>query len=390
MFNYRYLFLLGIVAFMASCSQKESIQESDNENPFRLAKIDSFEVQNLTRVFIRDYSPEEGIYLGYSMVEDEILEISEEGKILNRVKKKGEGPDFYGNWNPIGISFGPNQERVIELPFRIVTYDSNYEVLQDQRIQSPLPIRTFGPMGRTEYFQKEDSTFYLVGPSNYLSAHYLIMNEEGRDTLKNFFQIDIQSGDMQSVLPYREESPYKTTEGIYQELMTKTFVIDHDKNQLWLLHGLSKEIEVYQLPGYELIQTIPLEHEEFMSYSPVPIGTQGNDERITPLRFLAGRNKQLIQLEPNLFLINYYKGISEAAYQTRIVEDATYTPTIDTKENSIIIILDGKQVGAELPSVPGSILFGLGDGKFLVQEPENPEFEEEKTRFSIYRLVKDS
>ncbi|MCS5490271.1 hypothetical protein [Algoriphagus limi] len=390
MSNYKYPLLLGIIAFVASCSQKESIQESDNEKPFRLTKIDSFEVQNLTRVFIRDYSPEERIYLGYSMVEDEILEISEEGEVLNRIKKKGEGPDLYGNWNPIGISFGPNQERVVELPFRIVTYDANYEVLQDQRIQSPLPIRTFGPMGRTEYFQAEDTTYYLVGPCNYLSAHYLIMNEEGRDTLKNFFQINILSGEMKSVVPYREESPYKSTEGIYQELMTKSFLVDHKTDELWLVHALSKDIEVYDLPQFNLSKTIPLIHEEFMSYSPVPIGTQGNDEQITPLRFLAGRNKQLIQLEPNLFLINYYKGISEAAYQTRIAEDATYTPTIDPKENSIIIILDGKQVGAELPSVPGSILFGLGDGKFLVQEPENPEVEEEKTKFSVYQLIKDS
>ncbi|TFV94604.1 hypothetical protein E4S40_11355 [Algoriphagus kandeliae] len=386
----RYFTFFGFIALITSCSQKEASEKSTEDNPYFLTKIDSFEVENLTRVFIRDYSPEEGIYLGYSMVEDEILEISEEGEILKRVKKKGEGPGLYGNWNPIGISFGPNQERVVELPFRIVTYNSNYEVLQEQRIQSPLPIRTFGPMGRTEYFQNGDSTMYLVGPSNYLSAHYLIMNEEGRDTLKNFFQINIQTGEMKSVVPYREESPYKNTEGIYQELMTKSFLVDHITDELWLVHALSKEIEIYDLPLFNLSKTIPLNHEEFMSYSPVPIGTQGNDEGITPLRFLAGRNKQLIQLEPNLFLINYYKGISEAAYQTRIAEDATYTPTIDPKENSIIIILDGKQVGPELPSVPGSILFGLGDGKFLVQEPENPEIEEEKTRFSVYQLIKDS
>lgn len=386
----RTLLLLGIIVLIASCGKKESQQEMNATPKFHLSKIDSFEVQNMTRVFIRDYSHEEGIYLGYSMVEDEILEISQTGEITNRVKKKGEGPGLYGNWNPIGIGFGPKEERVVELPFRIVTYDSNYDVIHDQRIQSPLPIRTFGPMGRTEYMQVGDTTYYLVGPSNYLSAHYMIMNEEGRDTLKNFFQINIQSGEMKSVVPYLDESPYKTSSGVFQELMTKSFVVDHNTVELWLVHGLSKEVEVYELPDFTLSKTIPLNHEEFLTFPPVPIGTPGNDERITPLRFLAGRNKKLIQLEPNLFLINYYKGISEAAYQTRIAEDATYIPANDPKENGILLILDGQQVETELPSIPGSILFVLGDGKFLVQEPENPKIEEEKTKFSVYQLIKDS
>ncbi|NVK48377.1 MAG: hypothetical protein HWE09_01320, partial [Cyclobacteriaceae bacterium] len=136
MFFPRTLLLLGIIVLIASCGKKESQQEMNATPKFHLSKIDSFEVQNMTRVFIRDYSPEEGIYLGYSMVEDEILEISQTGEITNRVKKKGEGPGLYGNWNPIGIGFGPKEERVVELPFRIVTYDSNYDVIHDQRIQS--------------------------------------------------------------------------------------------------------------------------------------------------------------------------------------------------------------------------------------------------------------
>ncbi|MDF2157338.1 hypothetical protein [Algoriphagus sp. CAU 1675] len=380
------LFALASFTFLFSCGKGAEESQISDQATYSFAKIDSFEVNNLTRVFIRDYSPEEKRYLGYSIVEDELLEISENGEILNRVKKKGEGPGLYGNWNPIGICFGPNGERVAELPFAIFTFDKNYDVVHEQRIQSPLPIRTFGPMGRTEYFQKQDSTFYLVGPSNYLSAHYLIRNEEGLDTLKNFYQINIESGEMKSVVPYLENSIYKQGKDIYQELMTKSFFVDKVKNELILIHAIEKEIEVYSLPDLAFKKSVPLKYSAFLSYSPLPIETAPNDERINTLRFLAGRNKKLINLGDGMYLLQYYKGISEAAYQSRIAENPLYYPLDDIKEQGILLVKEGKQLDLELNSISGTILFGMGNNRFLVQDPENPDIEEEVTRFSIYQV----
>lgn len=389
--NYINIFLLKpilvIVALgIFSCGSGSESSDKNTFPTYQLSKIDSFEVNNLTRVIIRDYSPEEKRYLGYAMVEDELLEISESGEIIHRVKKKGEGPGLYGNWNPIGIAFGPKGERVAELPFTIFTFDSEFELLNQQRIQSPLPIRGFGPMGRTEYFQHQDSTYYLVGPSNYLSAHYLIRDEEGRDTLQNFYQINIQSGEMKSVVPYRENSPYFSSENIYQELMTKSFLVNHQTNELILLHAIENEIEIYELPSLALKGTIPIIHEEFVQYPPLPMDTPGNDERLNTLRFMAGRNQSLIQLSDAFYLIQYFKGISEAEYQARKGNDALYSPTFDVNEKAIILIKDQKQLPYELPAIQGTLLFGLGENKFLVQEPENPEIEEEVTRFSIYQI----
>lgn len=367
----------------------QSPSDTNSETPvssFKAVKIDSFEVNNLTRVIIRDYSPEEKIYLGYSMVDDELLEISEEGQILKRVSKKGEGPGLYGNWNPIGMGFGPNGLRIAELPFSIFAYDSTYEIAYQQRIQSPLPIRGFGPMGRTEYFNSGDSTFFLVGPSNYLSAHYLIHNEEGRDTLKNFYQLHLQSGDMKSVVPYRSESIYKQTQDIYPELMTKTFVVNHEKNELMVLHGLEDEIEVYSLPSLQLARTIPIDHSEFLLYSPVPIETASNDERLASLRLMSARNQSLIQLDESEFLIKYFTGVSEGQFAARRADDAIYSPPSDPSEQRLLLVDDNNGSTYEMESIPGTVLFGLGERKFLVIEPENSEIEEEVTRFSIYQI----
>ncbi|MCR9083384.1 MAG: hypothetical protein NXH89_13250, partial [Cyclobacteriaceae bacterium] len=94
----------------------------------------------------------------------------------------------------------------------------------------------------------------------------------------------------------------------------------------------------------------------------------------------------LIKVDSDTYLIKYFTGVSEAEYQTRIANDATYIPNSDPEEQAILIIKNGEQVSQELSGITGSILFGLGDGKFLVQEPENQEVEEEKTRFSIYQI----
>ncbi|WP_268034539.1 hypothetical protein [Algoriphagus sp. PAP.12] len=381
-----FLGFLSTGILLYSCSESDtSIKSDQSSGNYHIEKIDSFEVNNLTRVIIRDYSPEEKKYLGYAMVEDDFLEISEEGEILKRAHKKGEGLGLYGNWNPIGMGFGPSGMRIAELPFSILAYNRDFEEIYRQRIQSPLPIRGFGPMGRTEYYQNQDSTYFLVGPSNYLSAHYLIHNEEGRDTLTNFYSINIQSGDMKSVLPYREESIYKQTLDIYPELMTKSFVVDHETNELLVLHGLENKIEVYSLPSLDFKESIPIDHSEFLEYSPVPIGINSNDDRLTALRLMSGRNQNLIQIDKDLFLIKYFTGVTEGQFNTRRGQDAIYSPANDTKEQKILLISGRKQV-AELESIPGSILFGLGDGKFLVVEPENTEIEEEVTRFSIYQV----
>jgi hypothetical protein len=84
-------------------------------------------------------------------------------------------------------------------------------------------------------------------------------------------------------------------------------------------------------------------------------------------------------------LIKYFTGVTEGQFNTRRGQDAIYSPTNDTKEQKIILVSGKNQIG-ELESIPGSILFGLGEGKFLVVEPENPEIEEEVTRFSIYQV----
>ncbi|WP_192346656.1 hypothetical protein [Algoriphagus sp. Y33] len=378
-----YLLVLGIYT---SCSTKKSESTILDEEKFKLTKIDSFQVDNFTRISILDYSPEEKIYLGYAINEDDILEISEKGQILKRVHKKGDGPGNYGNWNPIGLGFGPTEQRIVELPFAVFSYDKNYEVINEHRIMSPLPIRANAPLGRPPFYQLADTTYLLVGPSNYLTATLLIHNQEGKDTLQNFYQLNMQTGSVKSVIPYEDNSIYNSTENIYQELMGKSFFADRASNEFAVVHNLDTEILIYDLPGLTLSRSIPIVHSEFLTYPPLPIGTSFSDERTIALNRLSARNQKLLNLGDKTYLLQYFTGVSQAEYDSRNSEEAPYIGRFDTNEQRILIFKNGKQIPHELSGIVGSLIISLPDSKILVQEPENSDLEEEFTRFSIYQL----
>lgn len=382
------IFIFFLIVFSLSCStknEKNSINSEDQN--YSLVKVDSFQVDNFTRVNILDYSPSEKIYLGYSLTEDDILEISESGEILKRVHRKGDGPENYGTWNPIGLGFGPNNQRIVELPFRVISYNQDYEIVLSHLIMSPLPIRANSPLGSPPYYQKNDTTMVLVGPSNYLTASHLIHNQEGKDTLQNFYQLNLVTGDVKSVVPYEANSIYNSTQNIYHELMGKSFFIDSEKNELVLVQNLDPEILVYNLSDLSIKQRIPISYSEFLTYDPVPIGTPFSDESTLPLRRLSAKNQKLLNLGNGIYALQYFTGINEAEFESRNSEDQPYSGSLDASEQRILIFKDGKQTTVELPGINGFLIAALPGNRLLVQEPENQEIEEEFTKFSIYELT---
>ncbi|MFC5626904.1 hypothetical protein [Algoriphagus winogradskyi] len=380
------VFSLMILSITSGCNSNSRDTSTSEPDTYELVKIDSFQVDNFTRVNILDYNPSEKRYLGYSINEDDIVEISESGEILNRAHRKGDGPSNYGNWNPIGLGFGPEGQRIVELPFELISYDKNYEIVKRLRIPSPLPVRANTPFGSPPYFQSNDTTFLLVGPSNYFTATYLIHNQEGKDTLQNFYQLNLQTGAIKTVVPYEGNSIYNATENIYPELMGKSFFIDHKNNELVLVQNLDTELLVYDLPGMTLKKSIPITHSEFLTYPPVPVETAFSDERAIALGRLSARNQKLFNMGDHTYLLQYFTGISQSEYDSRTTEEEPYLGRFDNNEQRIVIFKNGKQVSKELLGINGTIVLSLPGQKLLVQEPENSEIEEEFTRFSIYQL----
>lgn len=378
------LYAILIIFSMISCGGSGENKMLSRELSYELVKVDSFTVENLTKVRITDYSESENIFLGYSEAENDVLEISPKGEILKRVNLSGEGPEKLGNWVPLGLSFGPDDKRIFQLPFQLVTYNKDYKQLENIRIQSPLPVRTNSPLGKTEYFIENGNPRYLVGPTTFLSAHLLIYNEEGRDTLQNFSLLYPESGQIKSIIPYEEDSYYKKTENIYTGLMNKSFFID--QKNLIVLQGLSETIQIYDLSDFSLIKNIPITHAEFLKYDPVPVGTAFDDLRTKQLSSMAGRNQRIFQLSEDYWLIRYYQGVTKAEFEARDSEDEPFRYVDATDKIKLLVIKNGEQVSSELSVPEGIMLFSLGKNKILIQENASTEIEEEFTKYSIYEL----
>lgn len=265
-----------------------------------------------------------------------------------------------------------------------MTYNEDYKQLKNIRIQSPLPVRTNTPLGKTVYFIENGNPRYLVGPTTFLSAHLLIYNDEGRDTLQNFSLLSPESGQMKSIIPYEEDSYYKKTKNIYTDLMNKSFFIAGQK--LVVLQGLSETIQVYDLLDFSLSKNIAITHTEFIKYEPVPVGTAYNDPRSKQLSSMAGRNLKIIQLSKDLWLIRYYQGITNAEFEARNSEEEPFRYADATDKIKLLVIKNGKQVSGVISTPEGLMLFSLRNNKILIQENASTEIEEEFTKYSIYEF----
>ena len=168
--------------------------------------------------------------------------------------------------------------------------------------------------------------------------------------------------------------------------MGKSFFIDHEKNELAVVQNLDTEILIYDLPELAFNRSIPITHSEFTTYVPLPIGTPFSDEKAIALNRLSARNQKLFNMGDNIYLLQYFTGISQAEFDSRNSEEDPYVGQFDENEQRVVIFKEEKQHSKELKGIKGSIKFTLPNNKLLVQDPENSDIEEEFTRFSIYQL----
>ncbi len=378
--------IILILCLLLACNQKRSEIKIESVG-YQLVKIDSFQVDNLTRVQITDYNEAENIFLAYSEAEHDILEISPKGEILKRVNLRGDGPNKMGNWTPLGMSFGPNGERIFQLPFQLLSYDKDYKQIYNLRIQSPLPVRANIPLGRTAFFLENGQPRYLVGPTTFLSAHLLIYNEEGRDTLQNFSLLYPESGNIKSIIPYEPQSYYKKTAHIYYGLMGKSFFVQD--NELVVLHNLADEILVYNIgDNFSLNKTVPITYSAFEKYEALPIGTPMDDPRLKELTFMSGKNGKILPMGNNLWLMSYFQGVTRALYEANNSEESPFTAKKVIEKNKLVIFENGLQVSGEIQQPRGNIQFSFKGNHILVLDEPNEEMEEEFTKYSIYQLKK--
>ncbi len=377
----------SLMLFMACSSQEEGLQSGNQTaREYALVKVDSFSVENLTRVFITDYSEEEGIYLGFAGVQKDILEIAPNGDILKRVNRTGEGPNNYGRFTPISLSFGPEKTRVIEVLFDFIQYNDQYEIINKKPSPTFSRVMTQVPLVRIPFIQKADTNFFFIGPANILPVDLSVNSKEELDTLQQFTLFDPVSGVQRHVIPYDSTSIYKQTDKVYRELMGKNYFIDGE--ELVLVNGLDTSIAVHSLSDFSKTKEVPFTHADFKVYPPIAFDEDRENPAYLRLSTMAGRNEDLFNAGGGFWILRYFQGMTEPEYNRLKGEKELiyYTSPEAEHKFKLIVFHDGQQMPGELTPPPGSMVFGLGNGTVLVRDPSNPDVEEDFTHYSIYAL----
>lgn len=248
--------------------------------------------------------------------------------------------------------------------------------MYDYRSASPLPINTSTPLGKPPYYLHNETTLLRIGSNHYLTDADLIQNKLAKDTLQNFYKLNLQTGSVQLIVTYEATTIYNSTENIHPELIEKSFIIDNEKNDLVLAKNLGSEILINSLPGLSLKQTIPITWSEFKSCLPVTIGTQFPDPNVLKLSRLSARNQKLLNLGDNIYALQYITRISQAAYNSRNSEDHPFTGQFNETQQRILIFKNDKQASKEHVGIDGSLIRSLSDYKILVQERKKHELED--------------
>jgi hypothetical protein len=146
---------------------------------------------------------------------------------------------------------------------------------------------------------------------------------------------------------------------------------------------------VYDLASRTKLRDIPFEHAAFRSYPPLPLEANPESTDYVALTQMSARNMKLIDAGAGIWLMQYFQGMSEAEYTIAKEADEDFSWLKKRDKMKIILFKEGKPIKTELDAPSGNLLFGLGEGSFLVQDPPNPDVEEEVTRYSIYQITED-
>lgn len=378
--------LTASLAIACTSSEEQKDSSADQASAYSLIPIDSFRIERLTRVTITDYSPEEKIFLGHLSIADTLMEISEQGEVLKSVYRKGDGPDTYGPRALLGLGFGENGERIVEPSMGWARYDQNWNLIDKSIVRGPLPVMTFAPLGRTQYYMQDDVPVYIVGPTAYISAHHIARVSMMKDTLKSLHTFKQDDKTQGSIIPYDLAGYSPESKTFYPEVMGKRFFIAGEK--LYLLHEVGQEIQVYDIANdFALSEKIPVNYEDFKRLDPISIETPSEDPAMKAFNYIAGRNKSFIDLGNGFWLLEYYTGISETTFEGKLAIDESYDPKNDPENLRMLLFKDGKQLDGTLPLLSKDMLVPMGDGRLLVRRPTSTEVEEEFTDFVIYQLT---
>ncbi len=370
-----------------SCQEKDSIQEDQFMNSFRLKKENEFLIHNLTTVILLDYFADDKIYLGYSNTKEgkEILLVDESGKIILNKNMQGEGPDQHSSSFSC-LGFSEKGDIWVMTSVEVLLYDRNLILLDRFKYEPTDILNLYSLAKKFFYFKKDpsqkDITFATI-PSG--TSRFNPQSGNYFDKLMLFELYDQKSSSVSQLSPLSERLITKEFLQFVGGFYSPVYSIKFNSSKLILTSSFDNEINIYDLTDGTSAVKIPIYYEDPNAVYP---SQKLNSEDLlkTPENWLLSpKNQSIHQLDDDLILLEYIMGVSinpHKVNQSEIFEDPT--------QNRLILFNSKKQLSSDIIIPEKGIIMTSIPGNRLLIKSVNEEKEDDFTRYFVYSIEEDS
>jgi hypothetical protein len=353
---------------------------------FEFVKEREFLIHSLSTVELLDYHTETGMYLGYAHVQGgkEIVLVTADGQIELRRNMQGDGPDKYGATLSC-LGFAENGDIWALTSVQLLRYNQKLELLERMPFK-PINMVTLYYFTHKFQFVREDlNPNYIVFPVNpsgwsrnvfpgeeynsaYLLEFYKQMNEES---------IEIE--------PISKRNLTNDFLNVSSGFTAPVYLIDSLNHKLILTTAFENQITVFDLDDWSVIGNIDVYHGDpdavYPTYKvdPSRLPTNAEGWLKTPM------NLKMHLLDRGMFALEY---VREASIDPN-PEKGPFSGNMhkDVFKNYIILFDLERQISADLKlPVRGSVMTSVPGNRLLVKV-DNPESEEDFSRYHLYRIV---
>jgi hypothetical protein len=380
--------ILAITLSSSFFSCTENGKNTDNKifEAYRFEKENEFLIHSLTKVELLDYYPEDKLYLGYSNTSKgkEICLVDESGKILLNQNMQGEGPEQHSS-NLSSLAFNEDGDIWAMTSVEVLRYDQNLNLIERFSYQPTDIITLYAITKRFSYFRRDNSkaeiTFTTIpsGTSRFKSESRKYFDKA---TLLEFY--DQREEIINEIAPISERQITKDFMEIAGGFYAPVYVIDPKSSELFLTSTFDHEITVYDLNTDIITRKLEIFHGDPNAIHPSKKIDPQSLSKNADGWLMAPKNHNIYNLDNGLIALEYIKGVSinpTLTNQSEIFEDVN--------QNMLIIFDQNHQLSQDLTlPVKGAIRTSLPGNRLLVRV-ENPEIEEDFTRYIILKVVKE-
>lgn len=361
-----------IVMTLFSCHGND---KDISELQVEMVKVDSLVVDRDTRFRILDHEAVNGNYLAYDPITKSFLVIDRQGKIIQEVKRIGEGPNEY-NSNPSTAAFNQVGGGVfLQSPNELIWYDENWDIKKRWKYASNFGVTLYsGPRFKTPYYNQKEKDDPLVFTSFLPSIKIPfaeILSISGNGGIIEVFESSKDTLVWKLPIDFGLFSPHSPTDKEFD--LAQVYYLDSENEVLLLTFDNSLVIGVYDMNAdFEFGRKFTLVKDDLIDKG-------------------KGKTVKLFPVFDRDILLLRYSAIGELELARKKEENSGYSPVQDTNLYRLYYLSSDKGMLKEMPfpegAEPNAELVSLGSGKFLMRDKELNDTEMNHSSYSIYEIT---